>query len=95
MNYVDFTKKVATDAGCSQNAAKAWCDQILESLSNAIITEDEVKLHGIGTFSHVKRDKKMGRNPQTGEAIEIPPATALKFKALQSLKYTVKNAAAE
>lgn len=72
----------------SKAQAKRILDALLEKLSVAI-TEGDVALSGIGTFYVVDREARQGRNPQTGEPLEIPARKVAKFRASPKLKAAV------
>ncbi len=64
-------------------------DAFIESVSNALKNGQEVRLVGFGTFSVSERAATTGRNPRTGEAIEIAARKVAKFKAGKSLQDSV------
>ena len=69
----------------------------ITAITNALITRvgdslkngEDVRLNNLGTFSLTHRDARMGRNPATGEQVQITAKTAIKFKATKSLADTV------
>lgn len=89
MTKVEFIKKVAQDTNAPYTHTEPWVNAVLDSLADAIITEDEVKLYGFGTFEHVGRKARHGRNASTGESIEIPARTAVKFTPSMKMKQEV------
>lgn len=72
------------------NQTKASCekslDAFMQAVSHALKKGDDVRLVGFGIFHAVKRDATSGRNPRTGEVINIPASVQPKFKAGKSLK---------
>ena len=76
----DMTKK---DAERVLNAA-------LDAITAAMADHEKVQLSGFGTFEVKQRQARMGRNPKTREAVEIPPARVPDFKPSQNLKEIVK-----
>lgn len=66
----------------AEKALKAFIDVVTEEMKN----KGKVQLVGFGTFETTERAARTGRNPQTGEAIEIKASTAPKFKAGKALK---------
>ena len=62
---------------------------VFEEISGALATGDRVELRGFGAFSVKNRDARTGRNPRTGEAIDIPASNQPKFKAGKALKESV------
>lgn len=59
---------------------------ILKQVTNSLTSGGRVELRGFGTFSVRKRATRRGRNPQTGEAVEVPPKTVPFFKSGKDLK---------
>ena len=66
-------------------AAKA-VDAVLDSITRALKDGDDVRLVGFGTFSAAQRKAREGRNPRTGETIQIPASIQPKFSAGKGLK---------
>lgn len=91
MQKSDLVVKIAEEAGISKAAADRALDSLLGNLSKALKKGDRVSLVGFGTFSVSKRSARMGRNPQTGEAIKIKAAKVPKFSAGKTLKDTVNK----
>lgn len=89
MTKTEFYEKVAKDTNAAYTHTVPWVNAVLDSLIDAIITEDEVKIAGLGAFEHVGRKARQGRNAATGEAIEIPARTAVKFKPSGKIKQAV------
>lgn len=71
----------------TEKALKAFMDTVQESLSK----EDKVQLVGFGTFEVKQRAARVGRNPRTKEAIDIPASKAPVFKAGKDLKDSVNK----
>ncbi|SEV82219.1 HU family DNA-binding protein [[Clostridium] fimetarium] len=71
----------------SEMALKAFIDVVSEELKKG----EKIQLVGFGTFEVSDRAARTGKNPQTGNAIDIPASKAPKFKAGKSLKETVNN----
>ncbi len=89
MNKNDLIAAVASRAGLSKtNVAKA-VDGITSSITSALQSGTEVRLVGFGTFSVSPRKATTGRNPRTGERIEISARNVPKFKSGKSLKAAV------
>jgi len=91
MQKSDLVVKIAEEAGISKAAADRALDSLLGNLSKALKKGDRVSLVGFGTFSVSKRSARMGRNPQTGEAIKIKAAKVPKFSAGKTLKDAVNK----
>ena len=88
MNKADLINEVGNVVS-TKKEAQAAVDCILETITKALKKGDTVTLVGFGTFKVTKRKARMGRNPQTGEAIKIKAAKVPKFTAGKSLKEAV------
>ena len=91
MNKNDFVNSVAASAGLSKVDAANAVDSVLDSISATLAAGGEVRMTGFGTFSTAKRDASVGRNPRTGEKIQIAASTRPKFKAGKALKDAVNK----
>ena len=91
MSFDDLKSAVAARADLS----KAQTDQVLsaffEHLKTSLGQGDKVSLPGVGQFEVGERAARKGRNPQTGETIDIPASKAVKFKAGKDLKDAVNG----
>ena len=74
MNKGELVAAIANDAGLSNKDAGAALNATIVNITKALKKGDTVTLVGFGTFSVAKRKARMGRNPQTGEAIKIKAA---------------------
>jgi DNA-binding protein HU-beta len=86
MTKATLIEKMAGDAKISKAAAGKALDSVIKSISKALKKGDRVTLVGFGAFSVSKRKARMGRNPQTGEAIKIKAKKVPKFSAGKALK---------
>ena len=86
VNKGELVAAIASDAGLTNKDAGAALNAVIVNITKALKKGDTVTLVGFGTFSVVKRKARMGRNPQTGEAIKIKAAKVPKFKAGARLK---------
>ena len=86
MNKNDLVSAVSTSVGMSQADANKAVDSVFDSISNSLRSGNEVRLVGFGTFSVSHRKATTGRNPRTGQAIQIPARNNAKFKAGKALK---------
>ena len=89
MNKNDLISQVADDAGLSKSDATKAVDAVFDSISGVLSKGGEVRLVGFGTFSVAHRKATTGRNPRTGEAIQIAASKQPKFKAGKGLKDAV------
>ena len=80
---------VASGTGMTKVNAAGAVDAVFDSITQALQGGNEVRLVGFGTFSVANRAATTGRNPRTGEAINIPASKQPKFKAGKGLKSAV------
>jgi DNA-binding protein HU-beta len=85
MNKGDLVAEVAKVLS-SKKDAQAAVDQVFSAITDALAKEDSVTLVGFGTFKASERKARKGRNPQTGEEIEIPARKVPKFVPGKNLK---------
>jgi len=90
MNKSDLVDAVASAADLSKASAGRAVDAVFDSIGSALGKGDTVSLVGFGTFSVRHRAARMGRNPQTGAAIQIAASKVPGFKAGKGLKDKVK-----
>ena len=81
MNKTELVKKIAEKAEISQAQAKSVLEATLESVKEALQGGDSVQLIGFGTFRVSERAARTGKNPRTGEQIQIAAKKIAKFKA--------------
>lgn len=86
VNKTQLVEKIADSADLSKASAGRALDAVIESVSEALQTGDQVALVGFGTFSVRTRAARTGRNPKTGEEIQIAEAKVPAFKAGKALK---------
>ena len=91
MNKSDLVDAVASRADMSKAEAGRAVDAVLGSVGDALGNGDSVSLVGFGTFSVRHRAARMGRNPQTGAAMQISASKVPGFKAGKALKDKVKH----
>lgn len=91
MNKAELIAAVATGADLPKAAAERAVNALTETITNQLANGGEVTLVGFGTFSAKERAARTGRNPQTGEEIQIAAAKVPSFKAGKSLKDAVKG----
>ncbi len=86
MNKSELIDAIAASADIPKAQATRALDAVIESVTNALKQNDQVVLVGFGTFSVKERNARSGRNPQTGQTIEIPAAKIPTFKPGKALK---------
>ncbi|MGM0418694.1 MAG: HU family DNA-binding protein [Thermodesulfobacteriota bacterium] len=85
MNKGDLVAEVAKVLN-SKKEAQAAVDQVFSAITDALAKDDSVTLVGFGTFKAADRKARKGRNPQTGDEIEIPARKVPKFVPGKNLK---------
>ena len=89
MNKGDLIDAIAGETDMSKAGAEAVLNAFVSSVTGALKGGDKVTLTGFGTFSISNRSARMGRNPKTGESIQIKASKVPKFKAGAGLKEAV------
>ncbi len=85
MNKGQLIEKIAGDADLTKAQAATALNSVLGAISGALKDGDKVTLVGFGTFSANERPARTGRNPRTGEQIQIAARTVVKFKSGKEL----------
>ena len=91
MNKSDLITSVAASTGLSRKDTELVLSTALEQIAQALSTGDKVQLSGFGTFECKQREPRVGRNPHTLEAIQIPATRAAQFKPSKALKDLVQK----
>ena len=86
MNKTDLIDYIADSADLSKVAAARAIDAMIAAVTTTLQKDDSVTLVGFGTFSVSKRAARAGRDPRTGETIQIGAAVVPKFKPGKALK---------
>jgi DNA-binding protein HU-beta len=86
VNKNDLVAAVADNAGLTKADASKAVDGVFDAITAALKTGTEVRIVGFGTFAVAKRKATTGRNPRTGETINIAASKQPKFKAGKGLK---------
>ena len=80
MNKNDLVESIASAAQISKVAAEKGLNGLLSSMAEAMEEGERVTLVGLGSFSVVERAPRLGRNPKTGEVVQIPSRKVVKFR---------------
>ncbi|MDY3032262.1 MAG: HU family DNA-binding protein [Clostridia bacterium] len=91
MNKSELIAAVAQSAELSKKDAEAAVAAVTETITKALCEGDKVQLVGFGTFEVRTRDARTGKNPRTGEVIEIAATKVAAFKAGKALKEVVNK----
>ena len=86
MNKMDLIAVVAEETDLSKAKATEVVDAVFGAIEKSLKQKDEVRLVGFGTFVTAAREASKGRNPRTGEEIDIPASNAVRFKPGKTLK---------
>ncbi len=90
MNKSELIEAIAVSADIPKAAAGRALDAMIETIEDTLKKDEQVVLVGFGTFSVKERAARTGRNPQTGEPIQIAAAKIPSFKAGKALKDALK-----
>lgn len=91
MKKPELAAAIAAKADVTKEKAGELINAMTDEITNAMSKGDSVTLIGFGTFSRRERSARMGKNPQTGAAIEIKASKSVGFKAGKSLKDAVNG----
>ena len=86
MNQSELIEKVAQATELNQAAAGQAVKAVVNAILDGLLAGDAVRVSGLGTFSVGARAAREGRNPQTGEAIQIAASKAVRFRAGKVVK---------
>jgi DNA-binding protein HU-beta len=86
MTKADLIDAVAEKIDLPKNQAERTVNLIFDDITEALKNGQKVNVSGFGTFTVSDRQARQGRNPKTGEPIDIPASRAAKFKAGKGLK---------
>jgi DNA-binding protein HU-beta len=86
MTKSDLIERLAAKAELTRPRAEELVDSFLDDITEALKKGEKVNISGFGTFTVSNRKARTGRNPKTGEPIEIPASRAAKFKPGKTLK---------
>ena len=90
MNKEDLVKLVSEKTGITKKAAEQAQKAVIEGISSTLEKGESISLVGFGSFKVVERAAREGRNPSTGEKMQIPASKAVKFTPSKSLKERVQ-----
>ena len=82
----ELVQQLAEEEGLNQRDAERIVSTVFNEITDALARGDRVELRGFGAFSVKTRDARIGRNPRTGEAVEVPEKTVPFFKAGKELR---------
>ena len=91
MNKSELVDNIAEGAGLSKADAERALNALIESVQGAVSGGDKVTLPGFGSFSVSQRSARTGRNPRTGEPVQIAASKGVKFSAGAAFKSAVNK----
>jgi len=91
MTRTELIEAIAQETGGDRQQAKAFLEGFTRIIEREMKNEGDVPLAGLGKFKVVKRQARTGRNPMTGESIQIPAKTVVKFTVAKVLKDSIKK----
>lgn len=86
MNKTELVEKIAQTAGLTKADSKKALEATVAAIKEALVAGEKVALVGFGTFATSVRPARQGKNPSTGEVIQIAEKTVVKFKAGSALE---------
>lgn len=89
MNKTELIAVVSQAAGLTKKDTERVINAAIDAITASLVEGEKVQLSGFGTFEVKDREARIGRNPHTKEAIDIPATRVPSFKASQALKDTV------
>jgi DNA-binding protein HU-beta len=89
MTKAELVSLVAEKAGLTKREADKAVDAVVEVVGGTLGAGGRVRVDGLGIFEVVQRAAKVGRNPQTGQRIDVPPRKAVRFRPSKSLRESV------
>jgi DNA-binding protein HU-beta len=89
MNKADLVNSLSEKTGLTKTKSNEVVDAIVSTITESLRNGEKVTLVGFGTFTTSKKEARKGRNPKTGETLEIPAKTVAKFKAGSELTKSV------
>ena len=92
LTRADLAGSLYREIGLSHKEAVALVESVLEEIANALSHGEAVKLSSFGTFTARKKKQRMGRNPKTGEEVQILPRKVLVFRGSRIMKDRINRA---
>jgi DNA-binding protein HU-beta len=89
MNKADLTNFVAEETEMTKKDARIAVNTVIDGIAKGLIEDNKVTLVGFGSFTTAERAARKGRNPKTGEEIDIPAKTLQTYKQSTALKDSV------
>lgn len=91
MTKAELVEEVAKAADLTKKDSEVIVDEVFRNIIQALNAGDKIELRGFGSFRVRKRDARRGRNPKTGEPVDIPAKTVPYFKPGKELKELING----
>ena len=91
LTRMDLSESVFREVGLSRNESADLVESVLDNISNALVSGENVKISSFGTFSIRDKTERIGRNPKTGEEVPIRPRRVLTFRPSHLMRDRVAN----
>jgi|TARA_B100000959_G_C14732059_1_gene521431 integration host factor subunit beta len=91
MRKVELIERVAAQSSLNRKEAVGAVEAVLSSIIESLATGEKVELRGFGSFRIRKKSARIGRNPRSGQRVDVPPKTVPYFRAGKALRELVDN----
>jgi nucleoid DNA-binding protein len=91
MIKADLVNKIAQELNVSKQEAETGVNLFFQSIKEALQNGEEIELRGFGSFRFRQRGARSGRNPRTGDPVQVPPKKVLYFKPSKLLKNLINK----
>ena len=91
MIKADLINRIAQEMEISKQEAETGVNLFFETIKDALKRGEEIELRGFGSFRFRTRNARAGRNPRTGESVQVPPKKVLYFKPSKLLKNMINR----
>ena len=91
MTKAELAHEVADNSDLNKQQAKVAVQAVLDSIVKALRSGDRIEVRGFGSFCLRERNARVGRNPKTGESVQVPAKTVAYFKLGKELKELINS----
>ena len=91
MTKADLVEKVALEADLTKKDAEQLVEVVFDSIIQTLNNGEKIELRGFGSFRLRKREPRKGRNPKTGDKVDVPPKRVPYFKPGKELKELINR----
>ena len=91
MNKTELIALAAEQAGMTKKDTERCINAAVDAICDALVKGEKVQISGFGTFEMKERKERVGRNPHTGEAVQIPASKVPTFKVSSTLKEKISE----